>query len=309
MTANTLCAHRGRAYDLAMALHRIRIVPVIILAALALLVAGFVTPPGAAAFPGAAAIPGGSSGSLTGAARTPGDGIPGIGGGDRGPGGDGAVPGRPLSGRVIYLDPGHAGALPDPMPQVTDGRGGTKPCQVSGTAANDGWPEHTFNWLMAGEIRSRLEALGATVLLSRDDDESIADCIDERARKENASDADLVVSLHADGSSEGNRGFHVIAVADPLPGNDADGSLALARSLRDSLVAAGFAPSNYLGKDGIDLRSDLTGLNLSEKPKALIEFGNMRDSSDIALMHSDDGRARMADAVVAGISRAAAQQG
>ena len=158
-------------------------------------------------------------------------------------------------------------------------------------------------------VEQRLEALGATVVVGRPDDTGTADCIDERARKENASAADLVVSLHADGASEGNRGFHVIAIADPLPANDAAGSLHLAEAIRDGFVAAGFAPSNYVGADGIDLRSDLTGLNLSKKPKALVEFGNMTDSADIAVLRSEDGRARMADAVIAGIETALAARG
>ncbi|MFD5867978.1 N-acetylmuramoyl-L-alanine amidase [Corynebacterium sp. NPDC060344] len=212
--------------------------------------------------------------------------------------------GATLEGRTIHLDPGHAAVMPEGNPQVVDGRGGMKPCQVTGTAAADGWPEHTFNWLIAEAIREGLEARGATVTMSRPDDSGPADCIDERARKENASDADLVVSLHADGAGEGNRGFHVIAIADPLPGNDADGSLQLAEAIRDAFVGAGFAPSNYLGSDGIDLRADLTGLNLSEKPKALVEFGNMTDSADIAVLRSAEGRARMAGAVVAGIEAA-----
>lgn len=50
-------------------------------------------------------------------------------------------------------------------------------------------------------------------------------------------------------------------------------------------------------------QGDLTGLNLSTKPKALVEFGNMRDSADITVLGSADGRARMADAVVDGILR------
>lgn len=226
---------------------------------------------------------------------------------------DGGSPERPapadpagdaLAGKVIYLDPGHAAVMPEGNPQVTDGRGGSKPCQVPGTAAMDGWPEHTFNWLVALELRARLEARGATVLMTRGDDSGPAPCIDERARLENASLADAVVSLHADGSAEGNRGFHVITVADPLPGNDAERSGALAAHIRDAFVAGGFAPSNYLGVDGIDRRSDLTGLNLSTKPKVLVEFGNMRDSADIAELASPEGRARMAEAVAAGVAAA-----
>lgn len=214
---------------------------------------------------------------------------------------DRGAPGGDLTGHTIYLDPGHAAVMPANNPQVTDGRGGTKPCQVPGTTAHDGWPEHTFNWLIALEIKEQLESRGATVALSRGDDSGVADCIDLRAEKENASPADVVVSLHADGAGEGNRGFHVITIADPLPGNDAAASGELAANIRDGFIAGGFAPSNYLGVDGIDHRNDLTGLNLSTKPKVLVEFGNMRDSADIALLASEDGREGMARAVVRGI--------
>lgn len=206
-----------------------------------------------------------------------------------------------FAGKTIYLDPGHAGTPPPQELLVTDGRGGQKPCNTSGTSSNDGFPEHTFNWLMAQEIRHILERRGATVLLTRTDDVGRADCIDARAEKENASGADAVISLHADGASEGNRGFHVSAITSPLPGNDVEGSTGLAESLRDAFLAAGFAPSNYLGVDGLNPRADLTGLNLSTRPKALVEYGNMRDSADLALLASAEGRRRLAEATVAGL--------
>lgn len=212
-----------------------------------------------------------------------------------------------LAGKVIYLDPGHAGTPPPADLMVTDGRGGLKPCNTAGTASNDGYSEHEFNWLMAQEIKQLLEQRGAQVLLSRADDTGRADCIDVRAEKENASNADAVVSLHADGAGEGNRGFHISAIAQPLANNDEQGSTALATALRDAFVAAGFAPSNYLGSQGLNPRADLTGLNLSTKPKALVEYGNMRDSSDIALLTSSEGRQRLAEATVAGLEGFLAQ--
>ncbi|MDO5030950.1 MAG: N-acetylmuramoyl-L-alanine amidase [Corynebacterium sp.] len=208
-----------------------------------------------------------------------------------------------LAGKIIYLDPGHAGTPPPADLMVTDGRGGQKPCNTSGTSSNDGFPEHQFNWLIAQDIKQLLEERGANVLLSRADDTGRADCIDARAEKENQSNADAVVSLHADGAGEGNRGFHVSAISQPLPNNDAEGSTALAQSLRDAMVSAGFAPSNYLGADGLNPRADLTGLNLSTRPKALVEFGNMRDSADLALLTSDTDRRRMAEAIVAGLEQ------
>ncbi|KQB86807.1 N-acetylmuramoyl-L-alanine amidase [Corynebacterium lowii] len=208
---------------------------------------------------------------------------------------------KPLAGRHIYLDPGHAAITQSPYHKVTDGRGGWKPCQAPGTHALDGWPEHTFSWEMGQELKRQLEELGAQVSLSRPDDTGMADCIDTRARKENVSGADLVLSLHADINAEGNRGFHVSPIKDALPGNKAEESLELALDVRDALVEQGYATSNYLGSEGINPRSDLTGLNLSTKPKILIEFGNMQDSHDISVLHSAQGRAGMAQAVVEGV--------
>lgn len=208
-----------------------------------------------------------------------------------------------LDGAVIWIDPGHAGIAPPADLLVTDGRGGMKPCNTSGTSADDGWPEHTFNWELGQRLTRMLQERGARVKLSRANDDARADCIDERARRENASDADVVVSLHADGASEGARGFHVSAISSPLPENDVEGSTRLAEALRDAMVDAGFTPSNYLGSEGLNPRSDLTGLNLSTKPKALLEFGNMRDSADIAILRSPEGQERLAAAVVEGIAR------
>ncbi|WP_260444148.1 N-acetylmuramoyl-L-alanine amidase [Corynebacterium bovis] len=210
-------------------------------------------------------------------------------------------PAQPLAGRHIYLDPGHQAVTEPATHTVTDGRGGQKPCQAPGTHARDGWPEHTFTWLMGQELKSQLEHLGARVSLTRQDDTGPADCIDTRALKENASDADLVISIHADINKEGNRGFHVSPVKDPLPQNKGPESMDLAKDVRDGLVDEGFQTSNYLGVDGINPRDDLTGLNLSTKPKALVEFGNMQDSQDIAVLKDAHGRQRLAHGVVDGV--------
>lgn len=219
------------------------------------------------------------------------------------PGGAAAAPrAGTLAGRLIYLDPGHAGTPPPAEEMVTDGRGGVKQCNTTGTAADDGWPEHTFNWELAGRLRALLEDAGAEVRLTRADDVGRAPCIDERARTENDSGADAVISIHADGNGEGARGFHVSHIADPLPGNLPAESAALAGEIRDAMLEAGFTASNYLGAGGIHPRADLTGLNLSTRPKVLVEFGNMRDSADIALLRSAEGQDRLATAVAAGIA-------
>ena len=52
-----------------------------------------------------------------------------------------------IAGMSVFLDPGHSGINDSSMTkQVPNGRGGTKDCQASGTATDDGYPEHTFTW-------------------------------------------------------------------------------------------------------------------------------------------------------------------
>jgi N-acetylmuramoyl-L-alanine amidase len=62
-------------------------------------------------------------------------------------------------------------------------------------------------------------------------------------------------------------------------------SLRLARVLRSSYRAVtGMPRSTYDGVDAIQPRDDLAGLNLTTVPKVLIECGNMRNSTDAALL-------------------------
>ena len=88
-----------------------------------------------------------------------------------------------LAGAVVFLDPGHNGANDSSISkQVPTGRGGTKPCQTTGTTSVNGVPEHTFNYAVAYKLYQALTAAGAQVMLSRNDDTSVASCI-ERARE------------------------------------------------------------------------------------------------------------------------------
>ena len=129
-------------------------------------------------------------------------------------------------------------------------------------------------------------------------------CIDARGRFGKRVGATLMVSLHADGASSSDRGFHVIAPTrrSPWTADIAGASLRLAKSLRDGLTASGVPPSNYTGEGtGLNVRDDLGTLNMSDVPVAMVEIGNMRNSGDAHRMTSTSGRARYADAVVRGI--------
>lgn len=221
-----------------------------------------------------------------------------------------AAPG-PLKGKVVVIDPGHNPANFQHATEINRKVNvGThwKECDTTGTATNAGWPEAKFTLDVAHRLRDLLEEQGATVKLTQDGDRSYGPCVDERARIGNEAKADAAISIHADGSGAGNRGFHVI-----MPGAVHDGAADTRAIVAPSAelgkrVAGGFvrvtgtAPSNYLGDGtGLVTRTDLGGLNLSTVPKVFIECGNMRDSTDAALLTSGSWRQKAAEGMSEGI--------
>ena len=205
-----------------------------------------------------------------------------------------------IAGMGVFLDPGHnAGA--DTTSQVDNGRGGTKQCNTSGAATNDGYSEHAFNWAVVGLINGSLNGLGVRTQLSRDSDNGVGPCVNERAALANEMHPDAIVSIHADGGPPSGSGFHVNYSSPPLNEAQEGPTMQLAHMMRDALVQAGFHPSTYIGSDGLYGRADLAGLNLAQYPAVLVELGNMRNADEAAQMESADGRARYAAAVTQGI--------
>lgn len=210
------------------------------------------------------------------------------------------------SGKVVVLDPGHNGGNSSHTAQINKqvpaGRGQMKPCNTTGTSTNAGYTEHAFTWDVAVKVRDELTAKGVKVVMTRENDTGVGPCVDARAAAGNQANADAVVSIHADGSeSAGAHGFHVAYSSPPLNAAQGAPSTKLTQDLRDALKAAGFATSTYIGKDGLSPRADLGGLNLSERPAALVECGNMRNAAEAAVLSSSDGRQRYADAITKAI--------
>lgn len=206
-----------------------------------------------------------------------------------------------LDGLVIVIDPGHGGGNAGSLSrQVPTGRGGTKDCGTTGTSTDAGYPEHVFTWQVANLVRAQLNQLGATTVLTRNDDAGSAPCVDARAALANAQHPAAIVSIHADGAPASGHGFHVNYSAPPLNDVQAGPSVRLATVMRDALASAGLTESTYLGSAGLYGRSDLAGLNLADYPAVLVELGNMHNADDAARMTSDQGRADYAAAVVRG---------
>ncbi|MFD8234598.1 N-acetylmuramoyl-L-alanine amidase [Streptomyces sp. NPDC059696] len=216
----------------------------------------------------------------------------------------------PLKGKVVVIDPGHNPGNfrhTSEINRKVDIGTNAKECDTTGTSTNDGYTEAKFTLDVAHRMRTLLQEQGATVKLTQDGDRPFGPCVDERARIGNQAKADAVVSVHADGSGAGNRGFHVIlpgavhaGAADtrPIVGPSRD----LGERVAGRFVAVtGSAPSNYVGEGGLVTRKDLGGLNLSTVPKVFIECGNMRDSKDAALLTSGAWRQKAAQGISEGI--------
>lgn len=207
-----------------------------------------------------------------------------------------------LGGMAVFLDPGHNGVSDSSITrQVPNGRGGTKDCNTTGTATDDGYSEHAFNWDVAQQVQASLNQMGVRTKLSRDGDSGVGPCVDQRAALGNAMAPDAIVSIHADGGPPSGRGFHVNYSSPPLNQAQSGPSVQLATMMRDALLASGYQESTYIGSSGLYGRSDLAGLNLSEYPAILVELGNMKNADEAAQMESVEGRARYAAAVVKGI--------
>jgi N-acetylmuramoyl-L-alanine amidase len=213
-----------------------------------------------------------------------------------------------LAGKVVLVDPGHNGRnFSDPAAinrLVNDGNG-SKACDTTGTQAPDGYTESEFNWDVALRLRRLLLGAGARVVMTRDSNSGIGPCITERAALGNRAHADAAISIHADGGPVDGSGFAVL-LPGHIPSGANDAILApshrLGVALRSGLLAIGLHTSTYDGTDGLAVRTDLGGLNLSRVPKVFVEVANMQNAADERPMQTGSYRQRVARALYRAIA-------
>ena len=235
-----------------------------------------------------------------------------IGGVGASPAGSAPSASKPLAGVVIALDPGHQLGNANPafskQLAVTHFNGYMrKGCNTTGTETNGNYPEATFNWIVAKKVRHRLQALGATVHMTRNSNSYGAwgPCVDVRGRFGAKVGADVMLSIHADGVVSGGSGFYVMLPAS-IPGWTDDisqRSYRMGTRFVDGMARAGAPRSTYISGQVL-VTKEISTLNLSDVPAILVELGNMRNPTDAARMTSPDGRKRYADWIVAGLRAA-----
>jgi N-acetylmuramoyl-L-alanine amidase len=214
---------------------------------------------------------------------------------------------KPLDGKVVVIDPGHNGGNyrdPAAINRKVNVLTHWKACDTTGTATNGGYSEAAFTWDVSNRLAKILKGRGATVKLTRSDNTSVGPCITQRAAIGNKAKADAAISVHADGSAAGNRGFHVIipkkinGPVDKVVG--ASNKLGLA--VRGAFAkGTGLPYSTYVGSKALSYRNDLGGLNLSTVPKVFIECGNMRNAGEAAKFQDSAFRQKIAVALANGL--------
>jgi N-acetylmuramoyl-L-alanine amidase len=216
---------------------------------------------------------------------------------------------QPLAGRVIALDPGHNGANwshPAIINRLVNVLTEWKACDTAGAQTDAGYPEHAFTFNVAMRLARLLRAEGATVVLTRHNDHGVGPCVTQRAAIGNRAHADAAISIHADGGPPTGTGFEVISPGRIAGAPDAPvigPSARLAVDIRNAYHRITREPySDYVGTRGLDVRTDLGGLNLSSVPKVFIECGNMRNAADAARLTSPRFRERIAVALAAGFT-------
>jgi N-acetylmuramoyl-L-alanine amidase len=217
-----------------------------------------------------------------------------------------AAEAKPLAGMVIVIDPGHNGGNwrnPAKINKKVNVLTEWKECDTTGTSTNDGYSEASFTWDVSQRLAKLLRADGATVKLTRNSNTGVGPCVTERAAIGNRAKADAAISIHGDGAPSADHGFHIImpkkinGPVDPVVG----ASKKLGIAIRDAFhEGTGLPYSTYLGKNALDFRSDLGGLNLSTVPKVFIECGNMRNAGDAAKFKSAAFRQRIARSLAMG---------
>ena len=203
---------------------------------------------------------------------------------------------------VVVIDPGHdAKANLDTEPigpgssqrKIKDG-GGTR-------GVVTGLSEAAFNLAVGLRVRDLLERAGVEVVMTRTRTRGVSMGNVARARIANRAGADLVLRIHADGSTDRSiRGTHTLVPARRTGWTDD----IYGRSARAGRVVQAALVGRLGSVDrGVHERSDITGFNWSNVPVILVEVGFMSNPTEDRLLATPSYQRRAARGLCAGTLR------
>ena len=178
-----------------------------------------------------------------------------------------------LAGISIGIDPGHQARANSEQEPVAPGSKETKAKVASGTqGVSTRVPEYVTNLEVSLKLRDALEALGATVYMTREThDVDISNM--ERAILFNERNVDLALRVHCNGAND--KSVHGAGTYARKTGEGQAESERAATWILDSLCAATGAR-----RDGVFLRDTYTGQNWSTVPCVMVEMGYMSNPEE-----------------------------
>ncbi|MCL6471900.1 MAG: N-acetylmuramoyl-L-alanine amidase [Firmicutes bacterium] len=199
---------------------------------------------------------------------------------------------------VIVIDAGHQSHANLEREPIGPGAKETKEKCSGGTrGAISKTPEYKVTLEIAMKLKTKLEAKGLKVVMTRDKNDVNLSNI-ERANIANSACAALFVRIHADGDADPTK--NGISTLYPAPNNWTalihQESFNAARIIQKNVVAFTKHEDN-----GIVARSDLTGFNWSKVPTVLVETGFMTNPEEDAALNDPSYQDRLAAGICQGI--------
>lgn len=203
---------------------------------------------------------------------------------------------------VILIDPGHQKEPDYSREKAAPGLNSTLYKVSTGAqgVSTEAW-EYELNLAVALELESALKELDYEVILTRDrNDVHITN--KERGEMAKEAGADILVSLHADGSSVASaQGVSVLSPASNVSFIDAN--RAATSETLSTFIVDELSRSTGARNRGVHFRNNLGVLNWSEVPSALVEMGFMSNPEEDEKMQKKEYQEKIARGIAKGIHK------
>ncbi len=219
--------------------------------------------------------------------------------GDPSPVTDPSPAGGSLAGLKVSIDPGHQAQAPSGTETTAPWSSQTKLKNTSGTkGTSTGTDEYILNLQIALKLRDSLTAQGATVIMTRDNnDTSLSN--QDRANISNKNNVDIIISIHCNGADSASaNGTEVYSrgsgdgSAEYAARSSAEAKLAA--KLVDAIVAETGAKNR-----GAKLSDSYTGINYANAPCFIVECGFLSNPEEDKKLNDSSYQ----DKIVAGIKK------
>ena len=194
--------------------------------------------------------------------------------------------------KVIFLDPGHGGK--DPGAQYL------------------GLKEKDLTLQVSQQLKTKLESLGYTVIMSRSTDVFV-DFVTERSKMSNETNADMFISIHFNATGHGlDSGEDGIQTYTYLPTGNIPSVINKKWHDNPTRLKYSYKLGSYIhqsvlattqAKDAGLLSKSFAVLRETNKPAVLLELGYMDDSKESQKIRTKEYQQKLVDGIVQGIQQ------